>query len=281
MSNEKKRQVLLEDDWQRRLENAQECAQSGKEGDVFFLQAGKTPLVSCFITTGKWIAPLNEKRNVDIRFVSQHMGYPPLLGGNNDIDMYGYDSFKKALQLNKGSVLSQKFEGMDIEKYKIWFEETCVMIDTCIVENHGVKCFTDNDVSNNDKRNCFFLHVCDIMNIIIARDSGDIPVVIVKSELLKTLASNVICNELEHRYLKPHNWEFMKVHIDFFYKCYGYYGNHSFIPIRTKIEKDSQAFVSASFFTNDAHFVEHQAGKMKEINQNERSVVSRVMYRSI
>ena len=115
MSNETKNHMLVEDDWQRRLENAQECAQRGKEGEVFFLQAGKTPLVSCFITTGQWIAPLNVKRNVDIRFVSQHMGYPPLICGNEDIDTYGYESFKNALELNEGSLLSKKFEVMDID----------------------------------------------------------------------------------------------------------------------------------------------------------------------
>ena len=40
-------------EWNRRLANAKSAAQHGKEGDDFFLQASKTPLVSCFITTGK------------------------------------------------------------------------------------------------------------------------------------------------------------------------------------------------------------------------------------
>ena len=45
--------VRVSSEWTRRLANAKAAAQHGNEGDEFFLQASKTPLVSCFITTGK------------------------------------------------------------------------------------------------------------------------------------------------------------------------------------------------------------------------------------
>ena len=70
-------------------------------------------------------------------------------------------------------------------------------------------------------------------------------------------------------------------HVDFLYVCYAYYGNNSFVPIRTRVSITSTELKEASFFMNDNHFILHQIGKMKEFNQNDNRQDYRILYRTI
>lgn len=101
------------------------------------------------------------------------------------------------------------------------------------------------------------------------------------SSTLPYLPTLGVVNDLEMRHLNNDLVDFVHLHIDYLYTCYTYYGNHSFVAIRTKVPKNSNVFIQSSFFMNDDHFVNHQKGKMIEFNQNELSLESKIMYRSI
>ena len=120
------------------------------------------------------------------------------------------------------------------------------------------------------------------MNIMIEARNNTTPKVQLKTALLKDLPESVaVVNEFSYKYLEKKHLEFMIIHMDFFYLCYGYYSNHSFMPIRTSVPGNSSIFKVSSFFMNDDHFVNHQKGKIIEFNQNEANLISRIMYRTI
>ena len=277
MSNTIPIDILRSTEWQRRLDNAKKCAENGAEGDVFFLQVSKNPLVSLFITTGALIEGSTNIRSVDLRFVGQHSLYPKCINSNTEIEVIGYQYFKRSCEKNNMGL----FNSYDLEDYKKRFELTCLNIDKSIVDYHGVRCYMDKDQNKNARNNYFVMHICDIMNIMIHDKLGTQPELKLISQLLKKLPEDGIINELESRYLTEENKSFLIHHIDFFYLCYGYYGNHSFVPIRTCMEKNHIIFQTSSFFMNDNHFLEHQKGKLMEFNQNESRTLSRLIYRSI
>ena len=87
-------------------------------------------------------------------------------------------------------------------------------------------------------------------------------------------------NEFDTLHLRACN-NFFKIHIDFFYLCYSYYGNNSFVPIRTRVLEDNLILKEGYFFTNNNHFVLHQIGKLKEFNQNDKNIEAKVKYRTV
>jgi hypothetical protein len=268
-------------DWQRRLQNASSAAQTSKEGDVLFLQASKNPLVSCFIVVGKQKETNVLEKEVKLNFVSQHDGYPKNIESTTAAQRKGYSSFKNALTLFDNREDLDIFKSYSFDMYKHIFQETCQIIDTCIKKNHGIMCFKDGDIYNDSPSNGWFLHVCDIMNIYISQQSNQAVEMVVPSQLLPKIEPNEVKNDLIHKHLPSLNLLFLEAHEDFLYMCYGYYANHSFIPIRTSVNLNSHIFLESKFFTNDLHFVVHQDGKRKELNQNEKNVITRIMYRSV
>ena len=281
MSNDIPEHLLHSADFRRRLDNAKFCATNGREGEVYFLQASKTPLVSCFITTGQFLNKTVNERSVDLRFVYQHAGYPLSVRSNKESEDLGYKSFQTALENDTFEDISDQFKELTKSEYSLLFEETCVYIDTCISANHGIRCYTDGDIKNKSNTNNWFLHVCDMLNILYERRGDCIPKVVVKSTLLDKLPSKKIVNDLDSKNIPLKNRNFMMLHVDYFYICYGYFGNYSFVPIRTQVDKESKVFHLSSFFSNDDHFMTHQKGKLQELNQNEKGALSRMMYKSV
>lgn len=269
------------EEWQRRLNNAKECAEQGKEGDTFFLQVSSTPLVSLFITTGSELDPVTNKRKVDLRFVGQPSTYPTPIDDEYNLERVGYERFIGAATTNLSKEVKDKFVSLSMTDYRRLFKSTVANIDASIQKYHGIKCFRDGDITNRKVNNIFFLHICDIFNIMVAKEADYIPTIKIRSALFQNISNNNICNEFEEEFLESPNRDFLLYHIDFFYMIYCYYSNHSFMAIRMNVYKHSTIFKQSSFFTNERHFIDHQYGKLKEFNQNNKHLQSRVMYRSI
>lgn len=274
--------TILSNEWNRRLKNAKQSAERGKEGDVSFLQVSTTPLTSLFITTGSIINDsISQKRNVHLKFVSQHSSYPPTIDTMEESIDKGYTSFKNTLEATPILNQERTFTEVNKRQYKVLFQKACSHIDMSIREYHGVKCYRDGDSTNNVLNNIFFLHICDILNILVCKKLDVTPEVIIKTSLLNTLSSSNIVNELESIYIDKEMHDFIVINADHLYLCYGYYSNHSFLAIRTSTKETKSIFNISSFFMTDVHFLNHQKGKLMELNQNEKRVQTRVVYRSI
>ena len=270
-------------EWQRRLENAKRCAEDGKEGDVYFLQVSSIPVVSLFITTGAKVDKLGVKRDVHLRFVGEPDYYPEAITEYIEMDRIGYNIFRNKIQLHGIKKQIDKYGDLSMEDYHTFFVSTCKDIDSSIRDYHGVRSYRDGDKKNGANSNIFILHICDIFNLMGYKniDVDAVPEVKVTTELLKELPRNTIVNDFEEVYLSCTNSEFLLLHLDFFYMIYCYYSNHSFMAIRLATKNRCSIFTQSSFFMNDDHFVNHQYGKIKEFNQNNSHLVSKVIYRTI
>ena len=101
-----------------------------------------------------------------------------------------------------------------------------------------------------------------------------------KTSLLKTI-DRKLSDQLSLEFISETNRKFLIAHVDYLYMCYGYYGNTSFVPIRTNIDIKSDVFLESSVFTNSTHFTNHQEGKLMELNETEQKQVTKMVYRSI
>lgn len=118
----------------------------------------------------------------------------------------------------------------------------------------GIKCFSDGDITNTDNSNCYYLDICDILNVMVKKRKGLVPKLFVSSISLKTIEPEMK-NLFTDSLLTAEQCAFVVDNADILYLMYGYYGNFLFVPrIHTVISWKSQVFVESKFFTNDKHF---------------------------
>jgi hypothetical protein len=112
------------------------------------------------------------------------------------------------------------------------------------------------------------------------RVNGTVPTLFITTNSLNSLWVH-IRNELLDSIMTQEELEFLMQEIDFFYHTFAYFGNFSFVPIRTQIDADDETFTSASFYTNNDVFREHQRGKFLQISQDHQRMLTRVCYRTV
>ena len=258
--------------WNRRLNDVRRQAINADKDSCFFLEVSSSPLVSLFIVTGDFKDKSHKERDVHLHFAEQTDEYPKMVGSQKDVETMGYQMYIK----NKG--MDEAI--LNIEQYKAKLYDVFGDIDNAIRTNHGIRCYADGDRTNVDKTNVFYLHICDILNIMVKKKHESNTEVVVISNMLKEIPARMT-NDFEKHFLKKYNEAFLISEVDFVYYCYAYLGNTSFMPIRTKIEVDDNMFMKSLFFMNNDHFVKHQYGKLQEINQNGCGFNSQLAYRSI
>ena len=169
---------------------------------------------------------------------------------------------------------------MSFREYNNKFNSTCDEINESIARYHGIKCFEDGDDTNLMTTNVIVLHVCDVINIIMSMKLNTLPDLYLKTGLFNHLYDE-LCHQLSFAFISPANMKFFLTHIDFFYMCYAYFRNTSFVPIRTTVLLDSPIFVESSYFTNNDHFKNYQFGKLQEFNEYHDKMITKIVYRSI
>ena len=263
----------LSNEWQRRFDIIKDRAEHADKGDTFFMQVSSHPIVSLFLVTGDIIDPNSRKKNIHLHLSHQDETYPKVLTSQKQMDTMGWNKYNALCGIEESNQHERKI-------YDIKMKIVCSGIDESIKCNHGVKCFEDGNVDNLEATNIFYLHICDILNLMVNKQDDTSNEIVVETKLLKSIPDGLV-NDFEVRFLNRNYRDFLLKHIDFIYYCYAYVGNHSFIPIRLKVNKDSTIFKDSSFFMNNEHFLKHQFGKLQEINQNGCGIVSQIAYRSI
>ena len=260
-------------DMARRMSNAKKCAETSEEGTVSFLELSMYPLVSLFITTGAKKSESSPDRHIHFRYVMEPTTFSKFELADLSVQRIGYEKYLTQLS-------SSDDDRLCFDEYKTKFNSTSDELNSFIYKYHGWKCFEDGDVTNSTSTNIIILHLCDVMNIIQCKEGNVVPDVYLKTNLLSSLDSR-LCNLLDIALVGEGNMKFFLFNIDYFYICYGYFGNTSFVPIRTTVDSASTVFQEGSFFTNNEHFRNHQEGKLMELNQNEENMITKMVYRSI
>ena len=228
--------------------------------------------MSLFVITGDKKKDESNERDLHLHYEAEPYTYPFVYKNRKETMDKGYEKYRDLID-----------ESQDTVSYESWlhrFDKICIDIDACIRQYHGVKCYEDGDKSNNEVNNIMILHICDVLNMMVAFRRNEIPTVVIKTRLLENICTEIV-NDFQLQYTDTYDMIFFWKNVDFVYTCYAYLGNYSFVPIRTLVKKDDTTFKESVFFTNDDHFVKHQKGKLQEFNQNENKVVSKLVYRSI
>jgi hypothetical protein len=266
-------QSVFDADRNKKLKRAQECAELGFEGHTYFYEFSRRPLISMFLTTGALKENSETEHDVHLRYVQQHEKYPSVPKDFEGIVKKGYKMYDKYRKSREKRVYKFDF-------YNTKFREMCKLIEDSIADKHGIACHEDGNLENNHESNVYYMHICDIMNIMIKKRCNNVPKIVIKTSSLQEIKEETV-NVFSSTVLDADQENFLVENIDIFYLVYAFYGNNSQIAIRTKVSPNSKMFQESSFFMNDSHFVMHQRGKMQEYNQYFMRVESQLAYRTI
>ena len=264
--------IHLSEELVRRIETIKKIAEQGDEGDVSFIEISSYPLVSLLIISGERYSENETKRKIHLEYKTQPSCFPTYNISSVGPEKIGYDKYMLDNVEDK--------KKMTLDEYSNKFNIVCSNIDKAIRKYHGIKCYEDGNEGNTSTANVFILHVCDVMNILHCKRNGGMPTLFLKTRLLKEICSNAIFEFLS-TYFNENSTKFLFNNIDYFYLCYAYFGNYSFVPIRCMVDDESTSFKESKFFTNNPEFVYHQMGKMKAFNQTNEKTISKFVYRSI
>ena len=257
----------------KRLADVKIKAESSPEGSRFFIQLSYYPIVSLQVITGVNRDDGDQKKCIHLEYVFEPSDvYPKLNLSVEKPETIGYIKYRT---LN----LKEELE-LTFEDYKLKFNSVTDEINRSICKYHGIKTYEDGNETNQVVSNIIILHICDVMNILVEKEKTTVPEVNLITSLLKTIETK-LSNQLTFNFISESNRTFFMAHIDYLYMCYGYYGNTSFVPIRTKIDINSDVFSESCMFANNRHFLKHQEGKLMELNETEQKEVTRMVYRSI
>jgi hypothetical protein len=81
-------------------------------------------------------------------------------------------------------------------------QSVCTDINAAIHNLHGVKCFSDDNTTNNCINNYYVLHIYDILNVMVHNLNGTVPKVGITTYTLQSMLGTSTANLFEKMYLK-------------------------------------------------------------------------------
>jgi hypothetical protein len=265
-------------DWHIKLQNIIDVAKTSDEGSEFFIEMCSNPIKHTWVTSGALKNDGSGTRHVHTRMVDEPSGFPSTPPTKRAILKEGYRRYLNRVVQHHRESGNTSFSAISFEDYVNSFNKVTMAVDTAIRECHAVKCYEDGDMSNQHPTNIFFLHPCDVFNMYVHRISNTVPNLFITTNSLNVLWVEMR-NELTDSIMTEDELRFLTQEIDYFYNCFAYYGNFSFVPIRTQVSIDSESFPTASFYTNNTIFRDHQRGKFVQITQDHNRMLTRVCYR--
>ena len=191
--------IQLSAELKRKIAICKSIAEDAQEGDVNFVEISSFPLVSLYIATGAPTSEDKRKKSVHMDFRNEPNSFPTFNVHSIGPEKMGYDKYILSIDDNEVQ--------LSLVEYTMMFTSTCKDIDAAISKYHGVKCFEDGNVSNDTTSNVFFLHVCDVMNIISCKRNNTTPVLFIKTGLLKEIKKEVSYDSI-YDFIKIENREF-------------------------------------------------------------------------
>jgi hypothetical protein len=264
-----------------KLDALTENARSANLGDTHFLQVKFCPVISLILETGEMKEDPQEGREIHMRVIDQPDHYPEAINDIVGIHRHGYSLYMRKLHDAYEADNSIGFDPISLQEWKRRILSITDVIDATIYQNHGIKCYEDGNSRNNHISNVIYIHVCDILNLYMTGLKNlPSPRVVVVTQLLERFPEGMV-DILTTDLLDTQKLNLLVEHIDFFYMFYAYYGNFSFIPIRSRLHcRLMDQMPHSSMFMNDEHFIRHQNGKMKQLNIDNPMMQTVAYYRS-
>jgi hypothetical protein len=267
-------------EWQAKLTRITELAENAREGDEFFLEMSRSnPMCSMYLRTGGVSLDNPNKKNVHLLVEQEPVTYPYWPSTREVAKDNAYVEYLGRFKKEFGNTNSSRVP-MSKSTFKDKYTEITKVVDSEIKESHGIMCYHDGNVNNTTIHNCYILHICDVLNIHIRKKKGLKTRVLIRSYILNQIGPDTTSKLIEET-LTSDQLAFLEENIDYFYRQYCYYGNYSYVPVRTYVERDCSVFKLSKFFMNDTFYTKHQKGKLKEFNQMNGSLERRILYRSL
>jgi hypothetical protein len=265
--------------WQVKYRKMNAAIAQANIGDVYFMEISSYPLASVLIKVVS-IDQNTRERNTEMIFVSQMTWFPKKPGNVDDIMRAGYKLHKRRITQSVGTELENN-KMMTWTKYKYYHIAVLNLIDRCIHKNHGVQCQQNGQIDEHRLDNTFFLHICDVINLFVTQELNlKIPELVLATHWLRHIPEN-ISNMLKGRVMNTTQCKFLLEEADHIYCCYAYYSNFSFIPIRLRVHTSNPVLRDLAIFMNAEEFINHQKGKMQELNRYNMQDIAKVYYRSV
>jgi hypothetical protein len=262
----------------RKLEIITDSARNSDEGTRHFFELSSKPVTSVFIHTLGLADDDSGEHDLRVETVGQPDSYPEFPANMYATEQEAYaDYYRKKLAEYREDE-TNGLNPISFQAYQRRFQRVLEIIDGAVRAHHGVKCFEDGDRTNLNYRNVFYLHVCDVINIYVNRRRGVPTHVYIRTNSLSEISSN-LSDELTTELLTGEELETFDYQCDMFYRCFCYYGNYSFLAIRTQVPLNLEEMPLSRFFTNNEHFMQHQFGKVDQLGCIEPLLVSRVVFR--
>jgi hypothetical protein len=160
------------------------------------------------------------------------------------------------------------------------FTEITVAADTSIRQTHGIMCYQDGNLENENMSNIYVLHILDVMNIHMRKKEGLSTTLFIPTHSLSFILDTTR-NKFIKETLTPDMLIFFEDNVDFFTDYTVIMQTINFVPLRTKVLLKCKTFKLSRFFTNDPFFMRHQRGKLSEFNQMNKAFESTITCRSI
>jgi hypothetical protein len=264
----------------RKLDIINQSAKTSNEGTRHFFELSSNPVTSVFLHTGELVNDDSNEHEVHIEMVSQPDSFPEVPANMYAIEQEAYaDYYRKKL----AEYRANETNGLNVISFQLYqrrFQNVLETVDNAVRAHHGVKCFEDGDRTNDSFGNVFYLHVCDVINIYVNRRRGMPTNVYIPTNSLDEISDDVV-DELTSVLLQGETLSTFDYQCDVFYRCFCYYGNYSFLAIRTQIPMNLDEMLFSRFFTNNPHFMQHQFGKVDQLACIEPDLVSRVSFRTV
>jgi hypothetical protein len=238
-----------DDQFRTKLNTACTLCENGAAGDLHFLQLSHCPVTSLYLVTGPLREDSNTLHQTNMRVVAQPDNFPEFPRTMYSSQQKGYKYHLEKCRDAYKQDNSVGFNPLDFQTYReTLFMNICRHIDAALCQHHGIKCYNDGNLSNNTFSNVFFMHVCNILNMLKCEKKGQaMPIIFVVTPTFEVALSKWK-NVLVHSMLTVYELQFIMKEIDYFYTCYAYFGNFIMLPIRTQVIENCDVFVRSSFF---------------------------------
>ena len=154
--------------------------------------------------------------------VKQSDNYPEIPNSNQQMEDWIYKMYverKADMDTTKG-INIEKGPTLEHHEFMKKFTEVTTCIDDVVKDFHGIKCFDDGDLENHNPTNWYYLHICDVINVIVCNKTQRHPHIIVGSTMLTSIKTTFKITGLELSNKENVNHEFFMDYIDIFYLCY-------------------------------------------------------------
>jgi hypothetical protein len=231
----------------------------GYANTTSFVEISSNPLTGLYLKTVNEATSGEETNEIEEILVSEPEFYPDKPDDIMDMINQEYVRYEKRCD---DSGKDRRFSRFTWKKK---FSEIRQVIEDATKQYEGVVCYEHGDTADSCAGNILVLHVCDILNLFIERAYNErMPELYVRTAMLADLNA-ITSNTLFDDILNKDQLKFLIQEVDFIYAWFAYWNNHSSLPIRTTVCKDSSIFKKSSFFTNDDTFRQHQEGKLHQL----------------